>query len=154
MMRDLQDCLPYVKHLHMEHRRLNEVLRRISGLFAPADSQQSSNIPTQLVGSLADLRAELSHHFAAEESGGCMEEAVSRCPGLSPDAKKVEAEHVVLLQKLDDVIQRATSQPRQTVGVASLKQEFQLFADTLRQHEAAENRILQMGFGVQGDLDE
>jgi hypothetical protein len=153
-MRDLSDCLPYVKHLRMEHRRLNEVLRQISGIFVPPASLRQSSIRVQLMNSLTELRADLSHHFAEEESGGCMEEAVSRCPGLSPDVKKVEAEHAMLLEKLDCVLQRAASLQLEAARVTVLQQEFQSFAELLKHHEAAENRILQMGFGASGECEE
>lgn len=153
-MRDLQDCLPYVKHLRMEHRRLNEVLRQTSSIFVSTASPRRNDIRGQLVNSLTDLRADLAHHFAEEESGGCMEEAVSRCPGLSLDAKKVVAEHGRLLEKLDSVLQHAARLHFDAARVDALEQEFQSFAELLKHHEAAENRILQMGFGANGECEE
>jgi hypothetical protein len=147
-MQDLQDCLSYVQHLRLEHRRLNESLRRISALLAKSVGPNSSIAPTKLVETLTELRADLAHHFVQEETGGCIEEAVCRCPSLSSDAKGIEAQHPVLLKELDAIIQRAHS-------AASLETrgEFEHLADSLREHESAENRILRLGFGVGDGMD-
>jgi hypothetical protein len=128
---------------------LNELLRRIDKSFA--DFAKVSPIPApRLVDTLVELRSELAHHFAEEESGGCLEEAVSRCPSLSPNAKEVETQHPGLLANLDHIIRQAspTSQPS---TIASLHRDFEKFAETLRQHEDAENRILHLGFGIGSD---
>ena len=148
-MRDLQDCQPYVEHLHSEHRRLNESLRRISKSFA--DFGKHNPIPPpHIVNTLVELRSDLAHHFAEEESGGCLEEAVSRCPSLSPSVNEVEAQHPGLLAHLDRIIQRAQATSRPGT-VKSLHRDFEKFVNALRQHEGAENRILQLGFGVGSD---
>jgi hypothetical protein len=151
-MRDLQDCHPYVQHLRIEHRRLNEALRRISGMFA--ESAKQTAIPSQLlVDTLVELRSELAHHFAEEESGGCLEEAVSRCPSLSPHAKEIEEQHPILLEALDCIIQQAQITSPRSATTISMQREFEKFVDILRQHESAEDRILQFGFGVASDPD-
>jgi hypothetical protein len=149
-MRDLQDCLPYVRHLRVQHRRLNEALQRIGETFLEKDIEA----PARLVNGLAELRQDLAHHFAEEEEGGCLEEAVSRCPSLSADVRHVEEQHAVLLSELDDVIDDARQEQGDSAKGAPLLQEFGRFAESLRRHESAENRILQLGFGGEADLGE
>jgi hypothetical protein len=148
-----QETAPYILHLRVEHRRLNAALGQIGGLLLDLDGTGAKYPPTQLVESLLELRWKLRHHFAEEEAGGCIEEAVSRCPSLSSDARVIEAQRPNLMKELDGVIQRVRCERPGTVEVAAMQRAFEQFAGTLQQHESAERRILQMGFGVNADLE-
>jgi iron-sulfur cluster repair protein YtfE (RIC family) len=151
-MRDLSDCLPYVRHMRMAHRRQNEALRAINGLLTELELPESAKAAARLVESLQALRADLAFHFAEEESGGCVEEAVIRCPGLSPDARRAGAQHRLLLNHLNGVLQRMQELSPQSGCVAPIREVFQQFAVALKEHENAEERILQAGFGVGTDV--
>jgi hypothetical protein len=94
------------------------------------------------------LRDELAQHFAEEEAGGCIEEAVCRCPRLASEARHVERQHPVLLDELDGVIALARVLQPGRVGRQTLLNEFDEFAANLKKHESAEDHILQVGFGT------
>jgi len=86
-MHDDQECRCYVDHLIAEHRRLHALLRHMRAEIAHSvspDEQPSFNGVARV---LARLREELEQHFAQEEGGGCLDEAVSRCPRLAGEAK-------------------------------------------------------------------
>src|SRR5690349_5290104 len=103
-MRAYDECHCYVNHLIAEHRRLHRMLRLARNAICPPGSSES--VPgTDIVKLLGEVRAELEHHFAEEEGGdGCLEEAVSRCPSLSDDARRIESEHPRLLEDIDRLI--------------------------------------------------
>lgn len=135
----------FVVHMRDEHRRLRELLIRIEQNWIVAD-EGSEPVAPQLSKSLQELRSELVHHFAEEENGGCLEEAACRCPSLSHDVRRVEGEHVTLLNELDAVIKDV---PADADSAAFPKQHeaFKRFTAKLRNHETAENQLLETAFG-------
>src|SRR6266850_3554698 len=97
----------YVDHLLAEHRRLDHLISRtVATLPSWDDTDAATWLPGMMAG-LTAIREELAHHFQEEEAGGCLEEAVAHCPGLSSEVAQVEADHAKLLADLDELIQRA-----------------------------------------------
>lgn len=145
MMRDDSECRSYVNHLLLEHRRLHGLLRDARRALA-ADGLRKS--PTECADVLRRVRDELKSHFAEEEGGGCLAEAVSRCPALSAEVQTIEAQHPALLLRLE----RLLAEVAECDSSAQCRVETLLaFDDLLRElraHEAAENNILRRGFGT------
>jgi hypothetical protein len=136
-----------VEHLHHEHHRLNQLLLEIGHEVAALSQPGRPEGPlAQLSQRLTDLRQELLAHYAEEETGGCLEEAVVRCPSLAGECKEVLAEHAVLDRMLDQLV----TQSRNPAAVsADFAKNYRAFAEKLHAHEAAETRILQMAFGAE-----
>lgn len=150
MINDVEEFRAYIVHMISEHRRLHEAVQTIEQRWRLVDMEAASeDTVTELVAGLEQLRNELRHHFAEEESGGCIEEAVTRCPSLSQDAARIEHEHVSLLDQLGQIVE----QLRQVCVDASLANAshcaFEDFVKRLHAHETAENEILEQGFGIQ-----
>jgi hypothetical protein len=139
----------YVDHMRAEHRRLEQLLRRtLAALPAWEEADDTQWLPRMVKG-LEAIRDELAHHFHDEEEGGCLEEAVARCPALSPEVRQVEREHDDLLAHLDELILRCRSAAAPTPDQArALDQEFRQIVRELKLHEAQEDRIMQRGFNV------
>src|SRR5262245_37229875 len=106
------ECCSYVEHLIAEHRRIHRMLRLAHHTIIGAQGSQQDAPPAVVVRVLQQVREELEHHFAQEESGGCLHEAVSRCPPLSAEAHRIEAEHRELLQDVDRLIAQALDTDR------------------------------------------
>ncbi len=153
-MRDVDECRPYVLHMRAEHKHLNEALRRIQRMIDGADDTSHAERTGRVIEGLDGLREELARHFAGEESGGCLEEAVCRCPSLSPEATRLEAEHPALLSTLEQIIQRARETAPSGRLAVELAAQFGDFAGRLRAHEASENRVLRQAFGTSFGFDE
>ncbi|HUG92659.1 MAG TPA: hemerythrin domain-containing protein [Planctomycetaceae bacterium] len=96
------------------------------------------------------LRRRLTKHFAMEEHGGYLAEALAVAPQFTREAAELRGQHRELLDGLD----------RLTDGLAAVEPPFQGWQDACRQlndilnhlrdHEAAENRIVQAA--VEDDL--
>jgi len=153
-MRDDPDCRCYVSHLIAEHRRLHVLLRhlRMEMAHSLAPDEQPSFAGVQRV--LTKLRQELKHHFAQEDAGGCLDEAVSRCPRLAGEAQRIEAEHPQILAELDRLITQSQKSPPTHPNQLALQHEFDRLCQQLREHEKAENTLLSQGFGVTVNGDE
>jgi hemerythrin-like domain-containing protein len=139
----------YVTHLRTEHRRLRACLHRIEQqwLLDIERPRRTDDIP-RVIDSLEALCAELAHHFAEEESGGCLEEAVSHRPNLSGEANRLRCEHTELVGRLQGLIARLRLLPRPGESIDRVGEDFRRFADDLRAHQAGENRVLEQSFGI------
>jgi hemerythrin-like domain-containing protein len=153
-MTPYEPCQPFVEHLRGEHARLNAELRAVQEalaefISAPRNTADAGAVAARLV----RLRDELDRHYAEEEAGGCLEEAVSRCPSLGADVQRLVKEHPVLRRQMDELVakaQRLSQTPQQFDEVA---RDFAALTAWLHRHESEENRILLYGFGAQG-MDE
>lgn len=137
----------YIDHLLHEHDRLNKLLLEIGREVANlSQASPSQNALAHLAQQFADLRRQLQAHFAEEEAGGCLEEAVTRCPSLGIDSNTIVAEHPFLDRMLDQLV---TQTRNLAVAPADVQRDFREFVDKLHAHEEAENRLLQMAFGAE-----
>jgi hypothetical protein len=153
-MPEYDDYRCYVDHLIAEHRRLHRMVRlaraAIVGKYGPDQDATSADI----VRVLRQMKDELTHHFTEEEEGGCLDEAVSRCPSLSTDARRLEAEHPQILEHVDRLIAQALDSGQSVEKQVMLQREFDELCQQLHAHEAAENILLRKAFGANINGDE
>ena len=139
----------YVNHLMAEHRRLDQLILRTLQAIPNWEESDVGGWPQSVVAGLAAIRRELAQHFAEEEAGGCLEEAVARCPALSTEADRVQGEHGRLLEVLDELARHCRQVRRPTRrDLLVLEHELRAVAQKLRLHEAEENSIMQRAFSV------
>jgi hypothetical protein len=153
-MRDYEECRPYIEHLAAEHRRVHKMLREAHSAIVWSGGPDRDTSSEDLVKKLRHVRQELEHHFAQEEAGGCMDEAVSRCPRLSAEVKRIEAEHPDMLNELDRLIAQALDATASVASRLAIERGFDDLYHQLLAHEAAENAVLREGFGVNFNGDE
>jgi iron-sulfur cluster repair protein YtfE (RIC family) len=152
-MRDYEECRPYINHLLSEHRRLHGMLAKTRAAVRQMNGPDHDATLKDVARVLMQVRSELVQHFREEEQGGCMEEAVSRCPRLADDAKRIQTEHSTLLAELDRLIAASKDGPENFSARFAVERGFDELCSQLHAHEAAENAILRdaFGSGVNGD---
>jgi hypothetical protein len=101
---------------------------------------------------LATYRQELERHIREENEGGCLEEAVCRCPSLGPRVSLLQHEHADLLASIDELLGRLGRSPQGTAS--EIAAEFSRLSSVLRTHEVAENQILAQAFGIDWTADD
>ena len=139
----------YVDHMLSEHRRLDQLIRRTLATVPSWEELDAADWLPRVRSGLVAIQLELAHHFRAEEQGGCLEEAVARCPQLSAEVQKIEAQHDDLLARLGELMDRCQCCGKQTPQQARcLEQELRQIIRELRLHETLEKKIMQQGFNV------
>ncbi|MCI0361796.1 MAG: hypothetical protein L0211_25195 [Planctomycetaceae bacterium] len=148
-MKDGASKFAYVDHMLAEHQRLEQLIRRTIASVPNWEEMDSEDWLPHMLSGLVAIRTELVHHFRNEEQGGCLEEAVARCPELSAEVQRIEGEHDEILARLSDLIDRCQCRGKLTPQKAvAIDQELRQIVRELRVHETAENRIMQQGFSV------
>ena len=151
-MRDLLECQGLASYMLPDHERIHKLVAAVRRAMRPASRAVSGAIPAEVRERLATLLAQLRRHFADEEEGGVMEEAICFCPSLSHEATVLADDHPVLLRALERILVRldeCRSGLRVTAEEEALVDQF---ASQLREHEAAENRLFSLALG--GDFIE
>jgi hypothetical protein len=151
-MDNLNHCGALFEHLQSVHHKLNCELIEVRHQFETLPEDQTTGPAVEaLIARLERLHRDLLAHYREEEAGGCMEEAIARCPSLGPQSKALMAEHPLLAQSLESLI----TQIKKRHGTPrTWQQGYDEFVSQVRTHEAEENRIMTYALGaVAADMD-
>lgn len=145
-MNTLNDCDAYLKQLQAEHHRLNfavlEIRHKLEGLDPTSEAGAKLD---SLINDLESLLTQLKNHFREEEEEeGFLEEAVTRCRSVQPDAKALMGQHPQLVETLDRLILGLKSG---TIDGNTCRQLFDSFEQQIKAHECGENTLLQFALG-------
>ncbi|MCX7432491.1 MAG: hypothetical protein NTY17_16080 [Planctomycetia bacterium] len=138
-------------HLLAEHRDLFHLMHSVQLAFAMA-GQPRPESRADVLEALHHLREHLGDHFAQEELGGFLEEAMTRMPRLSAAVRSIVAQHPALLAELDRVIDELTMVEKSGGFAAGAKSwsvavhAFEAFAANMAAHERSENMVVQEGY--------
>jgi hemerythrin len=136
---------PFFQQALAEHRDLHQVFDRIRAAIAATDAptpEQRREV-TQMIVNLRDC---LAQHFAQEERGGYLEEAVTRLPRLEAKAAALQRQHGELLDAANAVLIAARQAATPADAWNVLRIEYTKLMQRLCAHEAAENEVLQTAF--------
>lgn len=153
-MSDYDECRCYVDHLAAEHRRLHRTLRQMRAAIAGSVEPDVSPTFAEVARILGRLRDELELHFTEEEAGGCLDEAISRCPRLASEVKRIEGEHPAILAEVDRLIDQVTHSTPTVLNQIDIQHAFERLYQRLIAHEKAENQVLAQGLGISVNGDE
>lgn len=139
----------YVAGFKAEHREMHGVLRKVEKAWRTCEAGGwKAPDCCRLCEAMTALREHLKHHFAQEEAGGYLEEALLAAPKLATTADKLLAQHPLLLKHCCEMVE----QLRQASADADLKQrlhdEYLDLRRKLQEHERGENAVMQEAFHV------
>ncbi len=138
-----------------EHEHLHAVVDRIhAALGRCSDTAVDAAAIAAVREQITALRDQLQKHFAQEELGGYLEEALTRAPSLAPQATILQRQHAEFLTLASHMLSDAACCDPPQVTWVRLKADYEQFAKRLKAHESAENRLLQIAFNEDqgGDL--
>ena len=142
----VHEANPFYVQAVSEHRELHAAVDRIRRLLdAPLDDATRERA-VDARHSLLVLRDQLARHFAQEEAGGYLEEAIVRLPQIAPQAKVLQRQHRDFLDRANAMLADAETGDSAANALLKLKADYVAFAKRLEAHEAAENVLLQRAF--------
>lgn len=108
----------------------------------------------QLRERLVQLAQQLEGRFAAEEQSGRFEDVLCRAPWLTPQAQELQQQHVPLVEMLRGIQRMCDAEDNPVAWWDRVRREFEEFAETLQEHEAGDQRLLQQMHGEPSWEDE
>lgn len=135
-----------VHQLQAEHVELRELLEEVHDRFAACHRKSGAARTQCLAKSVRQLQEYIEAHFAREEQGGWLEEAVVRAPHLAHRLTLLEREHIPLRKQIAQLAELVSCDDCTADRLAQFQREFDQFVVRLRQHEADEERVLAEGF--------
>jgi iron-sulfur cluster repair protein YtfE (RIC family) len=140
-------------HVLAEHRDLFHLLLSVRSALANA-GPPTTDRRSEVLDSMHHLRDHLADHFAKEEQGGFLEEAVARIPRLSAAVQSILGQHPLLLANLDRVIEDLEASPADSGAWARANHDFEAFSARMTAHERSENAVVQSGYNEDLGLTE
>jgi iron-sulfur cluster repair protein YtfE (RIC family) len=131
-------------HVLAEHRDLFNLMSSVRSALASKESTPDRH--AVLLSLLHQLRDHLHNHFAQEEEGGFLEEAVTRMPRLSAAVRSILRQHPDLLAELDRVIGVLESATVPAESWSQASDAFEVFSAHMAAHERSENAVVQEGY--------
>jgi len=145
----------YVAAVRADHRHQGSLVHHVrSALASGASSNWDQASVQQILASLDEIHQHLEQHFAREEEGGYLEEALVHAPRLKSQAAELMAEHPLLLKKFGELVAAAKSGKKGQPQWPLLASDLSKAIDELVRHEMGENQLLQDAFAADLNLDE
>ena len=146
-MYETEHLRPLLVDIAHEHRDLRRRLHELRALVQMRErGLDISQRLAQMTASLADLHNTMEAHFAQEESGGVIVEAVIRLPRLAEEAAAIEREHPELLLEIEALRRMVQASDCSRHAWKHVCAAVERIVQRLLNHEAAENRLLGEGF--------
>ena len=136
----------FLQEIKEDNRQLSELLDRTAALLPPHVIHVRVNSLAQTLG---ELRDQLATHFSLEEFFGYFDDAMDVAPWLSSQADVLRVQHESLFREICDLADDAEKmlyRERSAVTLQQLSLAFQCFQSRLKDHEEAENDLIQQAF--------
>lgn len=141
------EALAFAAAFEAEHREM----RQLVGTLRAAVNRTrpwSPEAARQAAAAVDVMRTHLHHHFAQEEEGGYLEQALAMAPRFSDEAKTLLAQHPLMLKRVGEVAETAQAALEDAELWPQLRLQVKDLLYQLAAHEGAENRIVQQAFNV------
>ena len=132
-------------HVLAEHRELFQLISQAKSAFNDSGRPLSKRREFALA-TIETLRTHLADHFAQEEEGGFLEEAVTRVPRLGRRMEEILRQHPPLLAELDSLTAALADSHLTAADWKDVAQQFETFVGHLQAHERSENAVVQEGY--------
>lgn len=142
-----QEALAFAAAFEAEHREMRQLVHRLRDAVN-RNRSWSREVAREAVRAVEAMRTHLRHHFAQEEEGGYLEQALAMAPRFSDEAQVLLAQHASMLKRIDEVAEVARGAVEDAELWPQLKLQVKDLLRNLIAHESAENRIVQQAFNV------
>jgi hypothetical protein len=145
---------PYLEQALAEHHELHRSVEEIISLLDnTAAANANGALAERAIYRIDSLAEKLQQHFAQEEEGGYLEEAIARLPSLAPQAAVLQRQHAEFTRVAAGLLSDAKAATTPAACWAALQTGFKAFSKKLLAHEAAENSLLQRAYNVDLGLE-
>lgn len=142
-MFDHDDCRAYIDHVRLQFRHLHQMVDQLKVQLVEAYRLPVAREDARHL--IADIADKFGAYVAEERGGGCLDEAVCRCPRLAPQEQEISLQYPRIQETIDtlrDLLADDTLDLRPGAGEA-----VESLAAALLKLETAERYLLREAFG-------
>ncbi|HWB09686.1 MAG TPA: hemerythrin domain-containing protein [Pirellulales bacterium] len=142
-----QEYFTFAKAFQAEHRELGSLLQRLRRALGNG-RPWSASAARDASRAIEELQTHLRHHFAQEEEGGYLEQALVAAPRFSGQATELLQQHPVMVAQVAEAVRTARRATSDSTAWPVLKEQVKKLLGSLVAHEKAENAIVQQAFNT------
>jgi hypothetical protein len=142
-----EEALAFAAAFEAEHREMRQLVHALRDAVN-RNRPWSREVAREAVHAVEAMQTHLRHHFAQEEAGGYLEQALAMAPRFNDEAQVLLAQHASMLKLIDQVDQVAQGAIEDAELWPQVKLQVKELLRKLLAHESAENRIVQQAFNV------
>lgn len=144
----------YVERVRSEHRELQGLVHQVRRALAVAARAGWRDLTVSpLVETLKQLQGYMEHHFAQEEAGGYLDEALIQAPRFSHEAERLMRQHPQLLQQVRELLVEIPGCQQRPALWCGFEAHAHAALQQVLAHEAAENQILERAYNTTLDVE-
>ncbi len=131
------------------HRQIHFFLERLERAVEALDDTGTDSEPLQRLPAMLDsLRERLEEHNHDEEEGGLLQAVVDALPEVEEEVLALSEQHDDLLLAVHELRRRSAA--AETADVPTLRADIQELLRRLREHERAEDALVERAVAVAG----
>ncbi len=86
-----EDCRVYIDHVRLLFRHIDQMVEQLKGKVIEATGSIAACEDARNL--IADIEDKFGTYVAEEKGGGCIDEAVCRCPRLAPHEREINLQY-------------------------------------------------------------
>lgn len=137
-----QEYLAFAAAFQAQHREMRRLVRALRHALGN-DGAWSREAARETLEALEALKEHLKEHFAQEEEGGYLEQALAVAPRYHDEANRLLAQHGLMSKQVAHVVETARRAADDAEAWEPLIAEIRELLKALVEHETAENKIVQ-----------
>jgi hypothetical protein len=145
-MFDHDDCRTYVDHVRILFRHLLQMVDQLK--FKANEATGSVTACEDARHLIADIADKFSAYVAEEKGGGCIDEAVCRCPRLAPHEREINQQYPEIQSQIAWISRMLEGCDVLGTSARAVCKEADTLAAALGKLEADERYLLREAFGT------
>lgn len=141
-----EECRAYIDHVRLLFRHLREMVEQLK---AKVDQATESAVACEDARHLlAEIGDKFGAYVAEEKGGGCIEEAVCRCPRLAPQEDEISAQYPQIQTHIQTISRLLAGGHALGTSGHIIGEETERLAAALNKLESDERYLLREAFGT------
>jgi hypothetical protein len=141
-----EDCRTYIDHVRLLFRHIDQMVQRLKEKVNDATGSVAACEDARHL--IADIADKFGAYVAEERGGGCIDEAVCRCPRLAPQEREINLQYPHVQRMIERITRMLAGCDVLGTSGREIYQEIEQLAAALSKLESDERYLLREAFGA------
>jgi hypothetical protein len=141
-----EDCRAYVDHVRLLFRHMHQMVEQLKAKLKEATGSVAACQDARHL--IADIADKFGAYVAEERGGGCIEEAICRCPRLAPNERQIRLQYSQIQESIERISRTLAGCDVLGTSGRAATEETERLAAAINQLESDERYLLREAFGT------